>query len=72
VRVVRTDPAQSSGLRSKETASRWRGVFIDFYLYRTYQELEVGAIKLLFRYDQCYMVINMPRKFSSDNEEAGP
>jgi len=38
----------------------------------TNQELEVGAIKLLFRYDQCYMVINMPRKFASDSEEAGP
>jgi hypothetical protein len=31
-RKFRTDPAQSSGLRSKETASRWKGVFLDFYL----------------------------------------
>jgi len=44
----------------------------DFSGYATNQELEVGAIKLLFRYDQCYMVINMPRKFASDSEEAGP
>jgi len=27
--------------------------------YPTYQDLEVRAIKLLSRYDQCYMFINM-------------
>jgi hypothetical protein len=34
VRLVRTDPAQLSGLRSKKTFSRRRCVFSCFYLYR--------------------------------------
>ena len=38
VRTIRTDPAPSSGLRSKKNSGRCRSVFLDFYLYRTYQE----------------------------------
>src|SRR5215469_736829 len=39
VREIRTDPAQSTGLRSKKNCGHGRDFFLDFYLYRTCQEL---------------------------------
>src|SRR6516162_6870567 len=47
----RTDPAQSSGLRSKKNCGRGRDFFLDFYFYRTYQgfSLKVDAIIPLVR-----------------------
>jgi hypothetical protein len=39
--------------------------------YATNRELEVRAIKLLFRHDQCYVFVNMSRDICSDNKEAG-
>jgi len=38
----RTDPAQSSGLRSKKNCGRGRDFFLDFYFYRTTQALTKG------------------------------
>jgi hypothetical protein len=39
VQQFRTDPAQSSGLRSKKSPAEGEVFFLDFYLYRTSQEL---------------------------------
>src|SRR5262252_9046913 len=36
-REIRTDPAQSTGLRSKKNCGHGRDFFLDFYLYRTSQ-----------------------------------
>jgi len=36
-REIRTDPAQSTGLRSKKNWGHGRDFFLDFYLYRTFR-----------------------------------
>jgi hypothetical protein len=55
-RKVRTDPAQSSGLRSRKSFSQWGWCFfLDFFLYRTFHVLPTCAnIFVDFIFDRCY------------------
>jgi|HubBroStandDraft_2_1064218.scaffolds.fasta_scaffold08938_4 hypothetical protein len=67
VRVVRTDPAQSSGCEARKRPAVGEVFFLDFYLYRTYRELKSLAaflvMQLLWVYAHC--VSNMEVTYSS-------
>jgi hypothetical protein len=55
-RKVRTDPAQSSGLRSRKSFSQWGWCFfLDFFLYRTFHVLPTHVKILLDLFNrECY------------------
>jgi hypothetical protein len=58
-REIRTDPAQSTGLRSKKNCGHGGDFFLDFYPYRTNRALTNGTILAMFD-----LIDPKPRGFS--------
>jgi hypothetical protein len=68
MRILKYAPRQAR--RRAATSKRANPKLALASKFPTFQELGVRAIKLLFRYEQYYMFINMSRYISSDNKEA--